>query len=136
MPYEESVGSYHFDLHGLDQSLIDAINEYPGTAEKYLRQTGNKLKNMAKKASPVGKGEYNGKKTKHLKDRWKGEVKGTSGANLSYELRSTAPHLSRRRHLASTRRTGTATSKARTSSSAQKRNGRPAKTSTSGLIRW
>ena len=42
MPYEESVGSYHFDLHGLDQSLIDAINEYPGTAEKYLRQTGKK----------------------------------------------------------------------------------------------
>lgn len=93
MPYEESVGSYHFDLHGLDQSLVDAINEYPGTAEKYLRQTGNKLKSMAKKASPVGKGEYNGKKTKHLKDRWKGEVKGTSGANLSYELRSTAPHF-------------------------------------------
>ena len=89
----EEAGSYRFNMNGIDASIRDVINEYPGTAEKYLRKTGNKLKNTAKAATPVGDGMYRGKKVKHMKDRWKAEVKGTSGTDLEYQLRSTAPHF-------------------------------------------
>lgn len=88
-----SDGDYKFDMHGFDKDIRETINEYPGTAEKYLRKTGNKLWRMAKKATPVGPGMYRGRKTKHMKDMWRHTVVGTSGTELEYQLRSTAPHF-------------------------------------------
>lgn len=104
--------SSDFEFKGFDEFCIklDKVSdEYADTAEKHLKRTGNKLKRMAKAATPVGKPVYmtkDGKKIenkryKHMKNRWKYEIKGTSGNELEYQLRSKAPdfHLVERGHV-------------------------------------
>lgn len=85
------------EFTNLDEFLanLSAVsNEYVGTAEKHLRRTGNRLKRQVKANTPEGEAPADGtKKSKHMKDRWKSEVKGISGNDLEYDLFSTAPHF-------------------------------------------
>lgn len=106
--------SESIEFKGMEEFMakLDAISdEYADTAEKHLNHAGNKLKKMAKKATPVGKDEYitkNGKKVvnerKHMANRWKSEIVGLSGNELEYQLRNTAPnfHLVERGHVKKT----------------------------------
>ncbi|BAL85200.1 hypothetical protein SELR_pSRC500260 (plasmid) [Selenomonas ruminantium subsp. lactilytica TAM6421] len=81
------------EFANLDQFLQNieyAANQAPATAEKYLKKAGNKLRKAAKDASPESHDQK--KKSKHLKNRWSGKIKGMFGHDLEYDLRSKAPH--------------------------------------------
>lgn len=94
------------------RGLTDMADAYAATAEKYLRRAGNALKREAINRSPVGgTADTTTKKTgrkrrniKKLKHSWKAVVTGTSGSQLEYRLRSTAPqyHLVERGHVQKT----------------------------------
>lgn len=92
----EFVNSHEFMM-----KLDKIVEEYSDTAEKHLGKAGNKLKKMAKNATPVGKEFYitrNGRRivTKqyhHMNKRWKSEIVGLWGKDLEYHLKSEAPHF-------------------------------------------
>lgn len=102
------------EFKGMEEFMakLNAISdEYADTAEKHLNHAGNKLKKMAKEATPVGKDEYimrNGKKVvnkrKHMANRWRSKIVGLSGTDLEYQLRNTSPnfHLVERGHVKKT----------------------------------
>lgn len=81
-----------FDTKGLEditKDIVEAANEFPGTAEKHLRRVGNKMKKMLKDASS----DSGYKHKKKLKDSWKSEVVGYNGAELRYDIGSESPHF-------------------------------------------
>ena len=95
---------YGIEFENLDEFIkkLDSVsNEYAATAEKHLRKTGTRLKKAVVEASPDGsssdtvtsKSGKTHKNRKKLKNSWKGTVKGESGEDLEYDLRSTAPHF-------------------------------------------
>ena len=81
-----------FDISGLDEyktHITVMANEFPATAEKHLKKIGNKFKKIVKEKSPESGKDHK----KKLKDSWKSEVKGYTGAELSMDIWSTSPHF-------------------------------------------
>jgi hypothetical protein len=81
-----------FDISGLDEyktHIMAIANEFPATCEKHLKKIGNKFKKIVKEKSPDSGKDHK----KKLKDSWKSEVKGYTGAELSMDIWSTSPHF-------------------------------------------
>lgn len=77
------------ELEAYSAELLDAVNKFPGTAEKHLRSAGNQFKKMLISKSPNSGSEH---KRKLIKS-WHSEIKGYTGSELSCDIYSTAPHF-------------------------------------------
>lgn len=84
-------------LNELNGKLLQAIADFPGTAEKGLTSIGNALKKECVKNTPEG---TSGK----LKKGWKHKVDGYNGTELTYELWNPHPvhHLLNNGHVKKT----------------------------------
>lgn len=81
-----------FDISGLDEyktNITALANEFPATCEKHLKKIGNKFKKIVKDKSPDSGINHK----KKLKDSWKSEINGYTGAELSMDIWSTSPHF-------------------------------------------
>lgn len=69
--------------------LTTISDEYPGTAEKHLRRTGNKLKHELIEASP----DSGHDSKKKIKKMWRTKTSGLSGSELEAQVYSKSPHF-------------------------------------------
>lgn len=80
------------DFENMDEFIMkikDVANEYPNTAEKHLRRTGNKLKRDLADASPDS--GHDGKKK--IKKMWRTKTLGYTGSALETQVFSKSPHF-------------------------------------------
>ena len=83
-----------FDSHSEEfrRKFLKAAEEMPGTAEKYLKRSGNKMKKMVKEEIK-SQGLDSGKSHKNKLTSFSSKVVGFSGLNLVYQLIGKAKHF-------------------------------------------
>jgi hypothetical protein len=80
------------EFENMDEFLAKIANvadEYPGTAEKHLRRTGNKLKRELVEASP----DSGHDSKKKIKKMWRTKTSGLVGSELETQVYSKSPHF-------------------------------------------